>query len=1767
MAASVAVAALLAIALSTPQQAAAAPRPPGPPSDARLAAEPARHDLTREQSYFLLPDRFANGSRANDRGGLGGDRTATGFDPTDKGFYQGGDLRGLIKKLDYIKGLGTTAIWMAPIFKNKPVQGGGESAGYHGYWITDFTQVDPHFGTNAELAELVDKAHAKGMKVFFDVITNHTADTVTNAEKKYGYRSKGAYPYLDTQGRPFDDSSRMGEVDRDSFPYTPVVSEDEADAKVPAWLNDPTMYHNRGDSTFVGESSLYGDHTGLDDLWTERPEVVKGLEKIYQRWVRDFDIDGFRVDTVRNVDMPFWTQWATAIDAYAAKRGREDFFVFGETLSSDPAVTAPYVTQGRLDATLDFPLQNAIRGYASQDKPASTLSGVLAQDYRYTTDKANAYEQVTFLGNHDMGRIGSFVSQDNPGVGDAELLRRDRFAHELLFLSRGNPVIYAGDEQGFTGPGGDKGARQTLFASKVPDYLDDDQIGTERTHASDAYDPTHPLYRSIAKLSKLTKRHPALRDGVQEERYADEGAGVYAFSRTDPRQRVEYVVAVNNAAKARTVEVPTYSAGMDFRGVYGSSARVTSGGDRKVSVEVPALSAVVLKAAKPLRTPAAEPSVSVQAPAAGATGDVEVSADVDGGGLNRVVFAAQVGNGPWRTLGSADHAPYKVTQHLPDTVRAGTPLRYKAVVVDSAGHTASDTAATTTGQPPLKPKPSAVDRPYAVVHYRRADGDYDGWQLKSSAGTADFTGRDAYGAFAWVKLDDGAGDVAYTVEKDGTADGPRRTLEPAKTGEVWIEQGEDGQAVTAPEGAYPPQDQKKAVLHYHRADGDYDGWGLHTWTGAANPTDWSKPLRPVGRDSFGVTFEVPLADGATSLSYIVHKGDEKDIASDRSLDFATHGKDVWLLGGTAGYLLPTVGSAPDLDLGTSKAQWIDADTVVWNVKATDATSQQLVYAPKGDITVEDGALSHEGHWLRLVPATLSDAQKTKYPHLKDGTAWSVDPRDRDRVRQALRGQLIATQRAANGALLAATGVQTPGVLDDLYGAARKARLGPVFDRRGRPTLSVWAPTAKSVFLDLDGRRVPMRRDKDTGVWSVTGSRAWKGKPYRYAVTVWAPTAGRIVTNKVTDPYSVALTADSARSLVVDLKDRSLAPAGWSKLRKPSAVPLKDAQIQELHVRDHSAEDSTVPAAERGTYTAFTEKNSAGSRHLRALARAGTSYVHLLPVSDFSTVPEKAADRATPGCDLASYPADSDRQQECVGKIAAKDAYNWGYDPYHFTVPEGSYSSDPDGTRRTVEFRRMVEALNEDGLRVVMDVVYNHTVASGQAKASVLDKVVPGYYHRLLADGSVASSTCCANTAPEHAMMGKLVVDSVVTWAREYKVDGFRFDLMGHHPKANILAVRKALDALTLAKDGVDGKKIILYGEGWNFGEVADDARFVQATQKNMAGTGIATFSDRARDAVRGGSPFDADPGVQGFASGLFTEPNGSEDNGTPAEQRARLLHYQDLIKVGLTGNLAGYRFTDTDGKEVTGAEVDYNGAPAGYADAPGDALAYADAHDNETLFDALAYKLPAGTSAADRARMQVLAMATTTFSQGPALSQAGTDLLRSKSLDRNSFESGDWFNAIHWNCADGNGFGRGLPSAADNKDKWPYAKPLLGAVKAGCPQIEGASAAYRDLLRIRTTEKDFSLGTTARVQSALSFPLSGKEETPGVITMKLGDLVVVFNATPDRQSQRLTEPGAGTYRLHPVQAAGADRVVRTATYAKSTGTFEVPGRTVAVFTR
>ncbi|WP_042414374.1 pullulanase-type alpha-1,6-glucosidase [Streptacidiphilus anmyonensis] len=1808
-----------AVAAPTADDAPHAVALPAAPSDASLAATPDRHGLDKEQFYFLLPDRFANGDPSNDTGGITGTRMDNGYDPTDSGFYHGGDLAGIIQKLPYIKKLGTTAIWMAPIFKNKPVQGTGSnaSAGYHGYWITDFTQVDPHFGTNAQLKELIQKAHKMGMKVFFDVITNHTADVIDYAEKTYDYRSTGAYPTLDANGRPVDTTAvadanaANGTADypkltKDSFPYTPVFDNPgDATAKQPSWLNDVTLYHNRGNSTFVGENATEGDFSGLDDLDTQDPRVVAGMEKIYENWVKQDDVDGFRIDTVKNVNMAFWQQWAPALEQYAEQQGNKKFFMFGEVYDADTTVNSSYVTQGRLDAALGFPFQNAAREYASQGGSAQLLSQLYADDYKYASATTDAYEQPTFLGNHDMGRIGYFLKTDNPNAGDAELLKKDLLAQQLLFLTRGQPVVYYGDEQGFTGLGGDKAGRQDMFASKVAEYNSDAVIGGP-SGSADRYGTDVPVYQAIAQLAALRKANPALENGAQVERYAANGPGVYAFSRIDAKQQVEYLVAVNNATTEQSVSVPTYSAGMGFTPIYGAGqGHAVTGADSRLNLTVPAESTVVYKADARLAEPGAAPGVTLAAPADGSSGTVTVKATATGGGFDRVVFAASVGTGAWKVLGTADHAPYAVTQDL-SKVPAGTTVRYKAVVVDNAGRTADATGSTLVAAVPPTPKPTAAPRGYAVVHYHRADGDYSGWNLYAWGDIADgegttwpdghpFIGRDAFGAFAYVKLKPGASNVGFIVENNGTKDTPAdRSIDISQTGEVWVNSG-DPTTYTSDPGASDTVPAGQVIVHYHRADGNYAGWGMHVWTGAANPTDWTSPLQPSGTDAFGDVFTVPLASGATSLSYILHNGDTKDLPDDQSLVFSQNGREVWILSAAPGYLLPeSNASAADVDLGTSKAQFVDGTTVAvpasWGFGADvpSGSSAELVYSPTGAIAVKDGDTTDPGYWLRLLPVSggLTAAQLAQHPELKGYAAFTVDPRDVKRIALALRSQLIMTEREANGALLAATGVQLPGALDAIYGAAAaKAPLGPVYAEDGTPSLSVWAPTAQQVSLELYDSAtattpsvVPMRRQNASGVWTVKGRKDWTGKYYLYRVTVWAPSVQKVVTNHVTDPYSVSLSTDSRRSQLVDLDAASLAPQGWQQDRSPKAISAGQQEIQELHVRDFSVADSTVPAAERGTYLAFTDLDSAGMKHLAQLAKQGLTTVHILPSFDFASVPEAKSEQTTPACDLASLAADSDQQQSCIGAQASTDAYNWGYDPLHYDVPEGSYSTDPNGAARIVQFRQMVAALHKIGLRVVMDVVYNHTAASGEADASVLDQIVPGYYQRLSADGAVTTDSCCADTAPEHALMNRLVVDSTKLWATEYHVDGFRFDLMGLDPKSTMLDVKAGLKAT--------GRSEFLYGEGWNFGVVANDARFVQATQANMAGTGIATFNDRLRDAVRGGGPFDSNPHTQGFASGLYTDPNGDAVNGSTADQKARLLNEMDQIKVGLTGNLASYSFTDSAGKTVTGSEVDYNGSPAGYTAAPGEAITYVDAHDNLDLYDALVYKLPAGTPMADRVRMQALALATTELSQGPGFSVAGSDLLRSKSLDANSYDSGDWFNAIQWQCADGggnggngsggNGFGRGLPSAASNSAFWPWAKPLLGdaSLVANCTAQQDTTALYQQFLKIKASTPLFSLATAAEVQQRMSFPLSGTAgETPGVITLHLDgsglptykSVTVVFNATPSSRQQTLTGLIGTGETLDPIQAQGSDPVVKTASFDPATGTFTVPARTVAVY--
>ena len=369
--------AALALAAAVSASVAAGQTLTSPPAGeelARLGAPPVVRSIASQRIYFVMPDRYANGDPANDRGGAAGSRSATGFDPADEGWYHGGDLRGLTggctdpkAGLRRVKDLGFTALWVTPVVKQRWVQ--GASAAYHGYWGLDFTTVDPHLGTDADFAALVDCAHSLGLKVYLDVVVNHTGDVVQLS----GGSAYSDLPYTDCHGKAFTPARYAGGstfpcLSLRSFPRTPIVLPPDRNAKRPAWLNDVRRYHNRGDidwSSCSAQCFEQGDFYGLDDLFTEQPVVARGLASLYAGWIRRFKVDGFRVDTAKHVDRAFFRVWVPRIRAAAREAGVADFEIFGEVFETDSVRLQSYVRDRALPNVIDFPLWDALVRYVS----------------------------------------------------------------------------------------------------------------------------------------------------------------------------------------------------------------------------------------------------------------------------------------------------------------------------------------------------------------------------------------------------------------------------------------------------------------------------------------------------------------------------------------------------------------------------------------------------------------------------------------------------------------------------------------------------------------------------------------------------------------------------------------------------------------------------------------------------------------------------------------------------------------------------------------------------------------------------------------------------------------------------------------------------------------------------------------------------------------------------------------------------------------------------------------------------------------------------------------------------------------------------------------------------------------------------------------------------------------------------------------------------------------------------------------------------------
>lgn len=566
-------------------------------SAAQASAADASYRSRKPQDeviYFLLPDRFENGDPTNDHGGPERGPLVDGFDPTRAGFYHGGDLRGVARRLDYIQGLGATAIWLAPIFRNKPVQGapGHESAAHHGYWISDFTDVDPHFGTKADFKALVDAAHARGLKVYMDIVVNHTADVIRYRECLDGrcpYRSEADYPYTRKGGAAGPainagfDGKDFSKLKRPDWAYTPYVPAGQEQAKAPEWLNDPIYYHNRGDSTFAGESSMLGDFATLDDVFTEHPRVVAGFIEIYGKWIDDFGVDGFRIDTARHVNPEFWRAFVPAMLARAKARGITNFHIFGEVFDPDVAILASHTRVDKLPAVLDFAFQAAVTDVVTGKAGPERLARMFASDSVYEGGEAGALQLPTFLGNHDMGRIGWFLAKARPGIGDDELLARVTLANALMFAARGVPTIYYGDEQGFTGDGDYADAREDMFPSQVARYNDNRLIGVSAKGVRSAFDPRSALYRRLAELARLRAVTPALREGRQVTRVADQQPGLFAFSRL--LAGTEVLAVFNTSDKPIKANVPVEAASVSWRALRGA-CRASAGAPGSYSIEL-----------------------------------------------------------------------------------------------------------------------------------------------------------------------------------------------------------------------------------------------------------------------------------------------------------------------------------------------------------------------------------------------------------------------------------------------------------------------------------------------------------------------------------------------------------------------------------------------------------------------------------------------------------------------------------------------------------------------------------------------------------------------------------------------------------------------------------------------------------------------------------------------------------------------------------------------------------------------------------------------------------------------------------------------------------------------------------------------------------------------------------------------------------------------------------------------------------------------------
>ena len=754
-------------------------------------------------------------------------------------------------------------------------------------------------------------------------------------------------------------------------------------------------------------------------------------------------------------------------------------------------------------------------------------------------------------------------------------------------------------------------------------------------------------------------------------------------------------------------------------------------------------------------------------------------------------------------------------------------------------------------------------------------------------------------------------------------------------------------------------------------------------------------------------------------------------------------------------------------------------------------------------------------------------------------------------------------------------MQIPGVLDDLYaGDGGEADLGADVARAAsrRSRCGLRRPRTSTCWCGPGDSRRPSAWQRAAVRRRLDGRRARRPGPvraYLYEVTVYAPTTDAVEVNRVTDPYSVALTARTRRTRCWSTWPTRRSGRASGRQAKPPVVAARgpdDLRAARARLLDQRRDG---PGRRARAPTSRSPRDSAGTRHLRALAAAGLNTVHLLPTFDIATIQEDRAAAGDPGLRPRVVRAGLRRSSRPASPRSPTPTASTGATTRcTATTPEGSYAVDPDGAPASREFRTMVGALHADGLQVVLDEVFNHTSASGQAPAV---GARPGGARLLPAarrDGRRRRRRRAARTSrPSTRWRRRLMVDSVVTWARDYKVDGFRFDLMGHHSKAE----HGGRPGRAGRADAVEGRRRRDEDLPLRRGlELRRGGRTTPCSRRPRQGqlgghrasarspTGCATRSAAAARSTRTRAS-------RASAPAAGTDPNGDAVNGTAADQLARAAHDADLVRLGLAGNLRDFAFLTSAGTVQTG-RGDRLQRPAGRVRRlPGGGHHLRRrARQRDAVRLAARSSCRTDTPMADRVRMNTLSLATTALAQTPSFWHAGADLLRSKSLDRNSYNSGDWFNLL--DCpARTTASAAVCPRRADNEAKWPFQQPLLAdpALKPTPADIATASpgGGRPAAAAVLDAAVPARLRRPDRAEGRLP-GLRARTPTPGVIVMTIDDEPA---GTRRRSAGRRTwtgarrRPGRGQrlrrgdhadrralagHRLRPVAGPGDGRATR-----------------------